>query len=58
MHVPTFFNVIVSVTLKATLLLALGWAVGLLLKEQNGLALDSISATVVILSGAPRNNYS
>src|SRR5260370_29096834 len=34
MHVPAFFNVIVSVTLKATVLLALGWAAGLLLKDR------------------------
>src|SRR5258708_5147553 len=34
MHVPAFFNVIVSVTLKATVLLALGWAGGLLLKDR------------------------
>src|ERR1700674_5577367 len=34
MHVPAFFNVIVSTTLKATVLLALGWAVGLLLKDR------------------------
>src|SRR5258708_1464029 len=34
MHVPTFFSVIVSITLKATVLLALGWAVGFLLKDR------------------------
>jgi beta-lactamase regulating signal transducer with metallopeptidase domain len=34
MHAPTLFNVIVSTTLKATVLLAAGWVVGLLLKDR------------------------